>query len=63
VLILVKPETVIGWHCSGFRLYGRWRSRPRGGRPKITEDIHVLILAACKRQPVPTECAVTTRQS
>jgi hypothetical protein len=43
VLILVKPNTVIGWHRAGFRLYWRWRSQPRGGRPKITEDIRVLI--------------------
>jgi len=34
---------VIGWHRSGFRFYWRWRSRPRGGRPKITEEIRVLI--------------------
>jgi putative transposase len=39
VLVIVKPETVIGWHRAGFRLYCRWRSRPRGGRPKITEEI------------------------
>src|SRR5215471_21188411 len=26
-----------------FRLYWRWRSRPRGGRPKITEEIRALI--------------------
>src|SRR5713226_8550850 len=30
VLVIVKPETVVGWHRSGFRLYWRWRSR--GGR-------------------------------
>src|SRR6266699_2343257 len=29
VLIIVKPETVVGWHRTGFRLYWRWRSRPR----------------------------------
>jgi transposase InsO family protein len=34
---------VIGWHRASFRLYWRWRSRPRGGRPKITEQIRVLI--------------------
>src|SRR5206468_8533764 len=34
VLVIVKPETVVGWHRAGFRLYWRWRSRPRGGRPK-----------------------------
>jgi transposase InsO family protein len=45
VLVIVKPETVIGWHRIGFRLYWRWRSRsrPLGGRPKITEEIRVLI--------------------
>lgn len=43
VLVIVKPETVIGWHRTGFRLYWRWRSRPKGGRPKITEEIRVLI--------------------
>jgi putative transposase len=43
VLLIVKPETVIGWHRAGFRLYWRWRSRPRCGRPKITNEIRVLI--------------------
>jgi hypothetical protein len=35
VLVIVKPDTVIGWHRAGFRIYWRWRSRSRGGRPKI----------------------------
>ena len=43
VLVVVKPETVVGWHRAGFRLYCRWRSRPRGGRPKITEQTRALI--------------------
>ena len=43
VLVIVKPETVVGWHRAGFRLYWRWRSRPRSGRPKITEEIRLLI--------------------
>jgi hypothetical protein len=33
-LVIVKPETVIRWHRAGFRAYWRWKSRPRGGRPK-----------------------------
>jgi hypothetical protein len=41
--VIVKPETVVGWHRTGFRLYWRWRSRPRGGRPKITDEIRGLI--------------------
>jgi hypothetical protein len=43
VLVIVRPETVIGWHRAGFRLYWRWCSRPRSGRPKITDEIRVLI--------------------
>src|SRR5262249_42921128 len=43
-LVIVKPETVIGWHRSGFRLFWRWKSRSRGGRPKVPRDIRQLIL-------------------
>jgi putative transposase len=43
VLVIVKPETVVGWHRADFRLYWRWRSRPCDGRSKITEEIGVLI--------------------
>jgi hypothetical protein len=43
VLVIVKPETVVGWHRAGFRLYWRWRSRPRGGRPKVSEEIRTRI--------------------
>jgi putative transposase len=43
VLVIVKPETVVGWHRAGFRLYWRWRSRPRGGRPKLSEEMRTLI--------------------
>ena len=43
VLVIVKPDTVIGWHRAGFRLYWRWRSRPRGGRAKISGEIRALI--------------------
>ena len=43
-LVLVKPDTVIGWHRKGFRLYWRWKSRSRiGGRPATSEDIRKLI--------------------
>jgi hypothetical protein len=43
-LTIVQPETVIRWHRTGFfRLYWRWKSRTRGGRPKIPEEIRRLI--------------------
>ena len=42
-LIIVKPDTVVGWHRAGFRLYWRWKSRSRGGRPKVPIEIRHLI--------------------
>jgi putative transposase len=51
VLVIVKPETVIGWHRAGFRRYWRWRSRPRRGRPKITDEIRVLIRRLADENP------------
>src|SRR5580698_3268555 len=51
VLVIVKPETVIGWHRAGFRLYWRWRSRPRGGRPKISEEIRGLVRRLAEENP------------
>ena len=43
-LFVVKPETVIGWHRQGFRLYWTWRSR-RGeaGRPPVSREVRELI--------------------
>ena len=51
VLVIVKPETVIGRHRAGFRLYWRWRSRPRGGRPNITDEIRGLIRRLAEENP------------
>src|SRR5215469_6031196 len=51
VLLIVKPETVVGWHRAGFRLYWRWRCRPRGGRPRITQELRDLIGRLAKENP------------
>ena len=40
---IVKPETVVRWHREGFRLYWRWKSRARGGRPRIPNELRRLI--------------------
>jgi hypothetical protein len=40
---IVQPETVIRWHRTDFRLYWRWMSGTRGGRPKIPGEIRRLI--------------------
>jgi putative transposase len=42
-LLIVQPETVIRWHRQGFRLYWRWKSRSRCGRPKLDAEIRALI--------------------
>ena len=42
-LVLIRPETLIRWHRTGFRLYWRWKSRSRGGRPRIDAELRALI--------------------
>jgi putative transposase len=51
VLVIVKPETVVAWHRAGFRLYWRWRSRPRRGRARITEEVRTLIRRLAEENP------------
>ncbi len=41
VLTIIRPETVICWHRSGFRYYWRWKSRSLGGRPQIAVGLRV----------------------
>jgi hypothetical protein len=42
-LAIVKPETVVKWHRAGVRLYWRWKSKARGGRPTLALEIRQLI--------------------
>jgi putative transposase len=42
-LVIVKPETVIGWHRQGFRLYWRWKSHHRLGRPSASREVIDLL--------------------
>jgi hypothetical protein len=42
-LAIVKPDTIVRWHRAGFRLYWRWKSRRRGGRPRMPLKICRLI--------------------
>jgi hypothetical protein len=42
-IAVVQPETIIRWHRTGFRLYWRWKSRSRGGRPRVPVEIRQLI--------------------
>jgi transposase InsO family protein len=40
---IVRPETVVRWHRMGFAAYWRCKSRPRGGRPRISKEVRELI--------------------
>src|SRR5215468_5484910 len=49
-LIVVKPDTLIRWHRKGFRLFWKWKSRPRG-RPKVPADLQKLIKEMALNNP------------
>ena len=49
---MVKPETVVSWHRAGFRLYWRFLSRRRPGRPRITSDLRGLIGRMASENPL-----------
>src|SRR4030088_1735811 len=40
---IIKPDTVVRSHRTGFRLYWRWQSRSRDGRPRVPLEIRRLI--------------------
>jgi hypothetical protein len=50
-LVLVRPETVVRWHRQGWRLFWRWKSRARLGRPRLSAEIRELIAAMATENP------------
>jgi hypothetical protein len=52
VLHIVKPETVVGWHRRGFRLFWTWKSRCRTGRPGVPADVRALIRELSEANPL-----------
>jgi hypothetical protein len=50
--VVVKPETLVRWHRSGLRLYRRWKSRRRVGRPAVPADIPDLIRTISRDNPL-----------
>jgi hypothetical protein len=49
---VVKPETILRWHRSGFKAFWRWKSRNRAGRPKIDRGLRDLIQRMCRENPL-----------
>jgi hypothetical protein len=52
VLTIIRPETLIRWHRSGFRCYWRWKSRSLGGRPQIEAGLRALIRRMSMENPL-----------
>jgi len=52
VLTIIRPETLIRWHRSGFRRYWRWKSRSLGGRPQIEAGLRALIRQMSMENPL-----------
>jgi hypothetical protein len=50
--VIIKPETVIGWHRKGFRLFWTWKIR-RGqtGRPVVPQEVRDLIRTMSRANP------------
>jgi hypothetical protein len=51
-ITIVQPDTELRWHRSGFRLYWRWKSQSRGGRPKVPIEVRSLIRLMSVENPL-----------
>ena len=52
-VLLVKPETVIRWQRTGFRLFWTWKSRrPGPGRPAVAPEFRALIRTMARANPL-----------
>jgi putative transposase len=51
-LLIVKPDTVVRWHRTGFRLYWRFRSRSRPvGRPVTGREVRTSLHTMAGENP------------
>jgi putative transposase len=48
-LVIVKPETLIGWHRKGFKMF--WRRKSRLGRPRIPKNLRQLMVRMVQENP------------
>lgn len=47
--MVVKPETLIGWHRRAFQIFWRWKSQ--GGRPRLPKNLLALIAEMVWQNP------------
>src|SRR5216683_761617 len=51
-ITIVRPETLVRWHRTGFCLYWRSKSRSLGGQPQIDADLRALIRRMSAENPL-----------
>ena len=49
---VVQPETILRWYRAGFKIFWRWKSRNRAGRPRINRGLRDLILRMSRENPL-----------
>ena len=49
---IIHPKILIRWHREGFRIYWRWKSGRRGGRPKALNEVRILIRQIGTQNPL-----------
>src|SRR5579864_6841746 len=50
--VIFTPETLVRWHRGGFRLFWRWKSRRRPGRPPVPTGIRNLVRQMSRENPL-----------
>jgi putative transposase len=51
-VVVVRPETVLRWHRQGWKLFWRWKSRARLGRPRLRTEVRGLIATMARDNPL-----------
>jgi putative transposase len=60
-LLIVKPDTLIGWHRKGFKRFWRWKSC--SGRPALPLEIRELIARMARENPTWGQARVAAELS
>jgi len=51
-IVIVQPETLLGWHRKGFRAFWRWKSGATVGRPPVHQELRGLIRRMAFENPL-----------
>jgi hypothetical protein len=49
-LLIVKPETLVKWHRTAFKMFWRWKSR-KPGRPALPRNLRELVVPMARENP------------